>query len=67
MLGHQFEDLYEDLFEVRDAKWKNEEINRDVSALFLFLPLKFFPSNRHIYIYNSKNNYSIFKNINNYL
>ena len=25
--------LYEDLFEVRDAKWKNKEKNRDVSAL----------------------------------
>ena len=36
MLRHQ----YEDLFEVRDAKWKNEEKNRDVSALFLFLPQK---------------------------
>ena len=35
MLRHQ----YEDLFVVRDAKWKNEEKNRDVSALFLFLPL----------------------------
>ena len=35
MLRHQ----YVDLFEVRDAKWKKEEKNMNVSALFLFLPL----------------------------
>ena len=39
MLQHQYVDLFEDLFEVRDAKWKNEEKNMNVSALFLFLPL----------------------------
>ena len=39
MLRHQYEDLFEDLFEFRDAKCKNEEKKRDVSALFLFLPL----------------------------
>ena len=32
MLRHQ----YVDLFEVRDAKWKNEEKNMNVSALFSF-------------------------------
>ena len=35
MLRHQ----YADLFEVRDANWKNDEKNLNVSALFLFLPL----------------------------
>ena len=39
MLRHQYEDLFEDLFVVRDAKCKNEEKNMDVSAIFLFLPL----------------------------
>ena len=39
MLRHQYVDLFQDLFEVRDAKWKNEEKNMNVSALFLFLPL----------------------------
>ena len=35
MLQHQYADLFED----RDAKWKNDEKNMNVSALFLFLPL----------------------------
>ena len=39
MLRHQYEDLFKNLFEFRDAKWKNEENYRDVSPLFLFLPL----------------------------
>ena len=38
MLRHD-EVLFADLLEIRDAKWKNEEKNRDVSTLFLFLPL----------------------------
>ena len=37
--GINLQDLYADLFEVRDAKWKNEEKIINVSALFLFLPL----------------------------
>ena len=39
MLRHQYGDLFKDLFEVRDAKWKKEAKNMNVSALFLFLPL----------------------------
>ena len=39
MLRHQYVDLFEDLFGVRDAKWKNEEKNMNISALFLFLPI----------------------------
>ena len=39
MLRHQYVDLFKDLFDVRDAKWKKEEKNMNVSALFLFLPL----------------------------
>ena len=40
MLRHQYVDLFQDLFQVRDAKWKNEEKNMNVSALFLFLLLQ---------------------------
>jgi len=39
MLRHQYVDLFKDLFEVRDVKWKKEEKNMNASALFLFLPL----------------------------
>ena len=43
MLRHQYVDLFKDLFEVRDAKWKKEEKNMNVSALLLFLPLYIHP------------------------
>ena len=33
IMQHQHVDLFGDLFEVRDAKWKNEEKNIHVSTL----------------------------------